>query len=78
MERVKKEESERKYRRQEKQNPGQSSAHQQHSKRFRGPQDPRQPTTQATGRDTILPAPSVSSAQEGASEGQDVPRCSHC
>ena len=78
MERVKKEESERKDRRQGKKNPGQSSAHQQQSKRFRGPRDPRQPTAQATGRDTILPAPSVASAQGGASGGQDVPRCSHC
>ena len=37
VERVKKEESERKDRRQGKKNPGQSSAHQQQSKRFRGP-----------------------------------------
>ena len=78
MERVKKEENERKDRRQGKKNPGQSSAHQQQSKRFRGPQDPRQPIAQATGRDTILPVSSVASAQGGASRGQDVPRCSHC
>ena len=44
VERVKKEENERKDRRQGKKNPGQSSAHQQQSKRFRGPRDPRQPT----------------------------------
>ena len=78
VERVKKEESERKDRRQGKKNPSQSSAYQQQSKRFRGPRDPRQPTAQATDRDTILPAPSVTSAQGGASRGQDVSRCSHC
>ena len=78
VERVKKEENERKDKRQGKKNPGQSSAHQQQSKRLRGPQDPRQPTAQATGRDTILSAPSIASAQGGASRGQDVPRCSHC
>ena len=78
VERVKKEESERKDRRQGKKNPGQSSAHQQQSKRFRGPRDPRPPTAQATDRNTILPAPSVASAQGGASRGQDVSRCSHC
>ena len=38
VERVKKEENERKDRRQGKKNPGQSSAHQQQSKRFKGPQ----------------------------------------
>ena len=37
VERVKKEENERKDRRQGNKNPGQSSAHQQQSKRFRGP-----------------------------------------
>ena len=78
VERVKKEESERKDIRQGKKNPGQSSAHQQQSKRFRGPRDPRPPTAQAIGRDTILSAPSVASAQGGASRGLDVPRCSHC
>ena len=78
VERVKKEESERKDRRPGKKNLGQSSAHQQQSKRFRGPQGPRQPTAQATGRDTILLASSVASAQGGASRGQDVPRCFHC
>ena len=77
VERVK-DENERKDRRQGKKNPGQSSAHQQQSKRFRGPQGSRQPTAQATGRETILLAPSVASAPGGASRGQDVPRCSHC
>ena len=78
VERVKKEENERKDRRQGKKNPGQSSAHRHQSKRFRGPQGSSQPTTQATGKDTILPAPSIASAQGGASRGQDVPRCSQC
>ena len=41
VERVKKEENERNDRRQGKKNLGQSSAHQQQRKRFRGPQDPR-------------------------------------
>ena len=45
VERVKKKENERKYRRQGKKNPGQSIAHQQQSKRFRGPQGSSQPTT---------------------------------
>ena len=54
VEQVKKEENERKDRRQGKKNPGQSSAHQQQSKRFKGPQDPRQPTAQATGQSNAL------------------------
>ena len=78
VERVKKEENERKDRRQGKKNPGQSSAHQQQSKRFRGPQGSSQPTVHATSKNTILPAPSVASAQGGAFRGQDVSRCSHC
>ena len=45
VERVKKEENERKDRRQGKKNPGQLSAHQQQSKRFRRPQGSSQPTT---------------------------------
>ena len=65
VERVKKEENERKDRRQGKKNPGQSSAHQQQR-------------NYSTGRDTILQAPSVASAQGGVSRGQDVPRYSHC
>ena len=44
VERVKKEENERKDRRQGKKNPSQSSAHQQQSKRFKRPQGSRQPT----------------------------------
>ena len=78
MERVKKEENERKYRRRGKKNPGQSSAHQQPSKRFRGPQGSRQPTAQVTGRETILLTSSIASAPRGVSRRQDVPRCSHC
>ena len=78
MERVKKEENERKDRRQGNKNPSQSNAHQQQSKRFRGPQGSSQAIAQATGRETILSVPSVASAQGGAYRGQDVPRCSHC
>ena len=78
VERVKKEENERKDRRQGKKNLSQSSAHQQQSKRFKGPYGSSQPTAQAAGKNTILPAPSVASAQGGASRGQDVPRCSQC
>ena len=78
VERVKKEENERKDIRQGKKNSGQSSAHQQQSKRFRGPQGSSQPIAQATGREIIIPASSVASAQGGASKGQDVPRCSRC
>ena len=78
VERVKKEENERNDRRQGKKNLGQSSAQKQQRKRFRGPQDPRQPIAQAIGRDNILSTPSFASAQGGASRGQDVPRCSHC
>ena len=55
-----------------------SQDHQQQSKRFRGPQGSSQPTAQATSKNTILPTPSIASAQGGASRGQDVPRCSQC
>ena len=44
VERVKKEENDRKERRQGKKKPGQSSAHQQQSKKFKGPQGSNQPT----------------------------------
>ena len=46
VERVKKEEYERKERRQGKKNPGQLSSYQHQSKKFRGPQGSNQPTTQ--------------------------------
>ena len=45
VERVKKEEYERKERRQSKKNLGQSSSYQHQSKKFRGPQGSNQPTT---------------------------------
>ena len=77
VERVKKEDNERKNRRQGNKNLCQSSAHQQQSKIFKGPQGSRQPIAQATDRETILPVPSVASAPGGASRGQDVPRCYH-
>ena len=68
-ERVKKEERERKDKRQGKKNPGQSSSQQHQRKKFRGPQGSSQPTTQATGRNTTLPASSVASAPGGVSRG---------
>ena len=46
VERVKKEEYDRKERRQGKKNPGQSSSYQHQNKKFRGPQGSNQPTTQ--------------------------------
>ena len=78
VERVKKEERERKDKRQGKKNPGQSSLQQQQRKKFRGPQGSSQPTVQATGRNTTLPAPSIVSAPGGASRGQTAPHYSHC
>ena len=78
VERVKKEERERKDKRQGKKNPGQSSSQQQQRKKFRGPQGSSQPTAQATGRNTTLPTPSVVSAPGGAFRGQTAPHCSYC
>ena len=78
VERVKKEERERKDKRQGKKNPGQFSSQQQQRKKFRGPQGSNQPIAQATGRNTTLPAPSVASTPGGASRGQTAPHCSHC
>ena len=78
VERVKKEERERKDKRQGKKNPGQSSLQQQQRKKFRGPQGSNQPIAQATSRNTTLPAPSVASTPGGASRGQTAPHCSHC
>ena len=78
VERVKKEERERKDKRQGKKNPVQSSSQQQQRKKFRGPQGSSQPTTQATDRNTTLPTPSVASKPGGASREQTAPHCSHC
>ena len=69
VERVKKEEKERKVKRQGKKNPGRPNSQQQQRKRFRGPQGSSQPTAQATGRNTTLLAPSVASVPRGASRG---------
>ena len=69
VERVKKEEKERKDKRQGKKNPSQFNSQQQQRKRFRGPHGSSQPIAQATGRNTTLPAPSVASAPGGASRG---------
>ena len=78
VERVKKEEKERKDKRQGKKNPGQSSSQQQQRKRFRGPQGSSQPIALTTGRNTTLPALSIASAPRDASRGQTAPHCSHC
>ena len=82
IERVKKEECERKERRQGKKNPNQSSSYQHQSKKFRGPQGSNPPTAQGlahiTGSKTILPAPSVASAPGGSSRGLALPYCTHC
>ena len=71
VERVKKEEYERKERRQGKKNPSQSSFYQHQSKKFRGPQGSNQPIAQGpaqtTGSKTILPALSIASAPRGSS-----------
>ena len=78
VERVKKEEKERKDKMQGKKNSDQSSSQQQQRKRFRGPQGSNQPIAQTTGRNTTIPAPSVASAPGGASRGQTAPHCFHC
>ena len=82
VERVKKEEYERKERSQGKKNPGQSSSYQLQSKKFRGPQGFNQPTTQGLAQAidsmTILPAPSVASALGGSLRGLTPPYCTHC
>ena len=78
VERIKKEEKERKDKRQGKKNPCQSSSQQQQRKRFRGLQGSNQPTAQATNRNTTVPTLSVTSAPGGASRGQTAPHCSHC
>ena len=71
VERVKKEEYERKERRKGKKNPGHSSSYQHQSMKFRGPQGSNPPTAQgsaqATGSKTILSAPLVASAPGGSS-----------
>ena len=77
VERVKKEENDRKERRHGKRKPGQSSPHWQQSKKFKGPQGSYQPTAQATGSKNIIPTPVVASAQGGVSRGQVVPLCPH-
>ena len=82
VERVKKEEYERKERTQGKKNPGQLSSYQHQSKKFRGPQGSSQPIAQGpaqiTCSKTILPAPSVASAPRGFSRRPAPPYCAHC
>ena len=82
VERVKKEEYERKKRRQGKKNLGQSCSYQHQSKKFRGPQGSNPPiaqgSVQATGSKTILSASSVASAPGGSSRGLVSHFCTHC
>ena len=81
VERVKKEEYERKERRQGKKNPGQSSSYQHQNKKFRGPQGSSQPITQGpaqiTSSKTILSTQSVTSALGGSSRGLAPSYCTH-
>ena len=82
VDRVNKEEYDRKERRQGKKNLGQSSSYQHQNKKFRGPQGSSQPTlqglAQTIGSKTILPPPSVASALGGSSRGLAPPYCTHC
>ena len=78
VERLNKEECERKERRQCKKTLGQSSSYQHQSKKFRGPQGSNPPTAQATDSKTILSVPSVASAPGGSSRGLVSPFCTHC
>ena len=76
VERVKKEEYDRKERRQGKKNPAQSSSYQHQNKKFRGPQGSNQPT--ALRLPAARLAPSVASAQGGSSRGPAPLYCTHC
>ena len=82
VERVKKEEYDRKERRQGKKNPGQLSSYQHQNKKFRGPRGSSQLTLhgppQTTSSKTILPAPSIASAPGGSSRGLAPPYYTHC
>ena len=82
VERVKKEEYDRKERRHGKKNPSQSSSYQHQNKKFRGPQGSNQLTAQGPAQTTdskaIILAPSVSSAPGGSSRGLTPPYCTHC
>ena len=82
VERVKKEEYDRKERRHGKKNPSQSSSYQHHNKKFRGPQGSNQPTaqgpTQTIDSKATLLAPSLASAPGGSSRGPAPPYCTHC
>ena len=82
VERVKKEEYERKERTQGKKNPSQSSSYQHQSKKFRGPRGSNPPaaqgSAQATGSKIILPKPSIASAPGGSSRALTSHFCTHC
>ena len=73
VERVKKDEKERKDKRHGKKNLGQFNSQQQQRKKLRGPQGSIQPiaqgSAQATGTNTTIPEPSVVSAPGGAPRG---------
>ena len=81
VERVKKEEYDRKERRQGKKNPGQSSSYLHQNKKFKGPQGSNQPTAQGSaqniGSKATLPAPSIACAPGGSSRGPAPPYCTH-
>ena len=82
VERVKKEEYDRKEIRHGKKNLGQSSSYQHQNKKFICSQGSNQPTLQGpaqiTGSKTILLAPSVASAPGVSSRGLTPPYCTHC
>ena len=82
VERVKKEEYDRKERRHGKKKPNQSSSYQHQNKKFRGPQGSNQPTAEGpaqtiSSKATLL-APSVASAPGGSSRGPAPSYCTHC
>ena len=81
VERVKKEEYDRKERRWGKKNLDQPSSYQHQNKKFRGPRGSNQPTAQEPAQTTsskaTLPAPSVSNAPGGSSRGPTPPYCTH-
>ena len=82
VERINKEEYDRKERRQGKKNPSQSSSYQHQNKQFSGLQGSNQPTSQGiaytTASQATLPAPSFASALRGSSRGPTPPYYTHC
>ena len=82
VERVKKEEYDRKERRQSEKKSDKSSSYQHRNKKFRRPQGYNQPIaqgpTQTTGRKASVPAPSVASAPGSTSRGPAPSYCTYC